>query len=663
MLRAGEQVGQYEIISELGRGGMATVYKAYHAHLDRQVAIKVMHQTYATDDNFTERFKREAQIVARLDHAHIVPVYDYNEYNGMPYLVMKIIQGRSLKQMLIKKPPKLNDIIRIMTAIADATTYAHKQGILHRDIKPSNIVVDADDIPYLADFGLARIVAAGESTMSADVLLGTPNYMSPEQARGLKNVDYRSDLYSLGIVLYELVVGQVPFASPTPLAVIQDHIYTPLPRPSLINPDIPPRLEQVLRKALAKAPNQRYSSANEMMQDFAQAIQDEHIESLAENRKEIADASLAQWREEYINDDSLQHDPLSAIAENDSLAQSVRNLAQPSIVEAEKPKSPLAIDSQPIAKAQDTPIISVNSDPISKIKNTESSTATYIRNNESNGRFWMMAGVGVFILSLFLMIAVVLNASNTILSIVEIAHKFEANKTFTETDDLYKLSYHMTNMTVTKALEAINENPDDALNYLLLAQAYYSEDNIDMARSTLNDGRAITDDVTRYLATTISITRTEDPPASLIYGILLWNLTQNDTSETGQIASNTVSEFLYDLSLSVQDMNISRDNSSRIIQTIGRADTSAVFVSPITKILIASNHVHNRRIPLATNSIESWNDAQYEIPIGKLVSARHQILIEDTDTALDSLNQLVEASTTPPWIVTIAEDLINVTEE
>ena len=182
--RAGEQVGQYEIISELGRGGMATVYKAYHALLDRQVAIKVMHQSFIDDNNFTERFKREAQIVARLEHPHIVPVYDYSEYQGMPYLVMKIIQGRSLKQTLFKSPPTLDEIIHIMTAVADATTYAHNKGVLHRDIKPSNIVIDTDNVPYLADFGLARIVSAGESTMSADVLLGTPQlYVTRTSAR------------------------------------------------------------------------------------------------------------------------------------------------------------------------------------------------------------------------------------------------------------------------------------------------------------------------------------------------------------------------------------------------------------------------------------------------------------------------------------------------
>jgi serine/threonine-protein kinase len=159
-----------------------------------------------------------------------------------------------------------------MTAVGSALTFAHEKGILHRDIKPSNIIIDADNIPYLTDFGLARIAEAGESTMSADMLLGTPHYISPEQAKGQKSLDGRTDIYSLGVVLYELVVGRVPFSADTPFAVIHDHIYSPLPRPTHVNPDISPRVEQVLLKSLAKNPEDRFATASEMVEAFRDGI-------------------------------------------------------------------------------------------------------------------------------------------------------------------------------------------------------------------------------------------------------------------------------------------------------------------------------------------------------------------------------------------------------
>lgn len=158
--REGEQVGPYQIVSQPGQGGMATVYLADHPQLDRQVAIKVMHQTFQADETFVTRFRREAQIVARLEHRHIVPVYDFNEYKGQPYLVMKYLPGMTLKQRMNQGTLPLSEILSVMTAVASALTYAHNKGVLHRDVKPSNIVIDNDNVPYLTDFGLTRIAAA-----------------------------------------------------------------------------------------------------------------------------------------------------------------------------------------------------------------------------------------------------------------------------------------------------------------------------------------------------------------------------------------------------------------------------------------------------------------------------------------------------------------------
>ncbi len=280
----GQQVGPYQIIGQLGQGGMATVFKAYHARLDRYVAIKMMHQAFQGDASFLARFEREAQIVAKLEHQHIVPVYDYDEHEGQPYLVMKFVEGRTLKNLLSERPLTLTEILDIMTPIANALTYAHQRGVLHRDIKPSNIILGQDGVPYLTDFGLARIAESGESTMSQDVMLGTPQYISPEQARGEKNLDARTDIYSLGVVLYELVVGRVPFSGDTPYAIVHDHIYSDLPLPSSINPEIPSQIEQVLLKALAKNPADRYASAAEMMRAFQHGVDESGLKKLSPDR-------------------------------------------------------------------------------------------------------------------------------------------------------------------------------------------------------------------------------------------------------------------------------------------------------------------------------------------------------------------------------------------
>lgn len=279
-LYEGQMLGPYQIVGLIGQGGMATVYRAHHARLDRYVAVKVMHAAFLQDPNFHSRFEREAQIVARLEHPHIVPVYDFAETDGQPYLVMKHIEGRTLKGLLADGPLPLDQVVQIMTPIADALTYAHQRGVLHRDIKPSNIVMDAQGTPYLTDFGLARIAQAGESTMSQDMILGTPQYISPEQARGERNLDARTDVYSFGVILYELVVGRVPFNADTPYAIVHDHIYSPLPAPSSLNPNIPPAVERVLVKALAKDPAERYASANELMADFRQALTESGLRAL-----------------------------------------------------------------------------------------------------------------------------------------------------------------------------------------------------------------------------------------------------------------------------------------------------------------------------------------------------------------------------------------------
>ncbi|MEA1977543.1 MAG: protein kinase [Chloroflexota bacterium] len=270
----GENVGPYRIIEQLGQGGMATVFKAYHAALDRYVAIKVLHPAFKEEPNFLSRFQREARVVARLEHPNIVPIYDFAEHKGQPYLVMKFIEGPTLKAYMNEKPLTKEEAVKIVDAVGGALAYAHKQDVLHRDVKPSNVLLSSDGSIYLADFGLARMAQAGASTLSKDVMLGTPQYISPEQGQGVSGLDQRTDIYSFGVLLYEMVVGRVPFNADTPFAIIHDHIYTPLPLPSKVNPNVPEVVEKVLLKSLVKDRKDRFETVEQQVIAFRTAVLD-----------------------------------------------------------------------------------------------------------------------------------------------------------------------------------------------------------------------------------------------------------------------------------------------------------------------------------------------------------------------------------------------------
>ncbi len=286
-IAVGDMVGPYRITDRLGQGGMATVFRAYHPNLDRYVAIKVMHPALKEDPTFLARFTREAQIIAKLEHPSIVPIYDYAEHQGEPYLVMKFIEGETLKARLSREPLNLDETLRTMSAVAEALTYAHERGILHRDVKPSNILLERSIIPYLADFGLARMASAGESTLSQDQMLGTPQYISPEQAQGVKDLTGATDVYSLGVVLYELVVGRVPFNADTPYAIVHDHIFSPLPMPSKVNPQVPAPVERVLLKGLAKDRADRYATPTQMIDAFREAVRESNMTELSAGKYRV----------------------------------------------------------------------------------------------------------------------------------------------------------------------------------------------------------------------------------------------------------------------------------------------------------------------------------------------------------------------------------------
>ena len=276
----GQTLGRYQVLEPLGRGGMALVYRAYHAQLERYVAIKLLRFDLADEKAFLARFQREARAVANLRHPHIVQVFDFDIEGDLTYMVMEYLEGDTLKARLDdyrrrdeRMPP--GEIVRIMLDILDGLAYAHSEGVVHRDLKPSNIMLTKRGQAVISDFGIAQIVG-GTKVTATGALMGTPEYMAPEQ--GLQgHSDARSDVYALGVILFELLTQRIPFEAETPLATMLKHIQAPLSPPHEINREILPSLERVVIKALAKAPEDRYPNAAMMAADLKQAADEAEI--------------------------------------------------------------------------------------------------------------------------------------------------------------------------------------------------------------------------------------------------------------------------------------------------------------------------------------------------------------------------------------------------
>jgi len=266
-LSPGTRLGRYQVVEQIGRGGMTTVFQALDPELNRHVAVKVLPSFQTEDPTFVERFRLEAQAVASLNHPNITQVYDYGEDKGFSYIVMEYLTGGTLHDRL-GRPITLTGVLSLMAPVGEALDYAHGQGIVHRDVKPSNILLDADGRPKLSDFGLARLLEGSPGLTRGSAVVGTPEYMSPEQVMG-RPADQKSDLYALGIVIYQMLLGQVPFRGETSAATLMAHIHQPVPRPSTLDPTIEPRVEALLLRALAKNPDDRYQSASEMVQSLA----------------------------------------------------------------------------------------------------------------------------------------------------------------------------------------------------------------------------------------------------------------------------------------------------------------------------------------------------------------------------------------------------------
>jgi len=261
-----EKIGRYEVKSELGRGGMATVYRAFDPRFDREVAIKVLPREMMHDPQFRSRFEREIKMIASLEHPAIVPVYDVGDEDGQPYFVMRFMTGGSLSNLIEQGSIPIQDTAHIIEKIAQGLSHAHRKGIIHRDLKPDNILFDENGEPFISDFGVAKL-SESASNLTGSGVIGTPAYMSPEQAQGT-DIDMRSDVYGLGVIVYQMLSGHQPYSADTPMGVVVKHITEPVPEILKVLPNLPPDVDAIIKTAMAKNRDERYPNTIELAKDL-----------------------------------------------------------------------------------------------------------------------------------------------------------------------------------------------------------------------------------------------------------------------------------------------------------------------------------------------------------------------------------------------------------
>ncbi|HEX5690740.1 MAG TPA: protein kinase, partial [Roseiflexaceae bacterium] len=273
-------LGPYQLREAIGKGGMATVYRAYQPAIDRDVAVKIIHSAILHDSSAIERFRREARLIARLEHPHILPIYDFDGAHAPPYIVMRYLESGTLRDLLARERLPLANVTELLAHIAGALDYAHAQGVVHRDVKPSNILLDRHGNALVSDFGIARIMAGqapdeGPITTTG-AIIGTPDYMAPEQASGHADVDGRADIYALGVMLFQIVTGRLPYVAAQPLGMLIQHQQAPIPSACALNPQLPPEIDTLFERALAKEPRERFATAGALAAEFGALFRQQH---------------------------------------------------------------------------------------------------------------------------------------------------------------------------------------------------------------------------------------------------------------------------------------------------------------------------------------------------------------------------------------------------
>jgi serine/threonine-protein kinase len=293
-----EKIDRYEIKQEIGRGGMATVFEAYDPRFERTVAVKMLPREFMHEAEFRARFTREAKTFATLEHPAIVPVYDFGEEDGQPYLVMRLMTGGSLSDRLADGPISIDKTAVILKRLGSALDRAHQKGIIHRDLKPSNVLFDDYGDAFLADFGIVHVTSSTNALTASGSLVGTPTYMSPEQVYGDKQLDGRSDIYALGVILFQMLTGNTPYDADTPARMMMKHVMDPVPQILNVRPDLPPACNDIINKAMAKERKERFSSAT----DLSSALTAVTKHSLKKPNIKKLEEELAEMKEELLEE-------------------------------------------------------------------------------------------------------------------------------------------------------------------------------------------------------------------------------------------------------------------------------------------------------------------------------------------------------------------------